>query len=443
MPPTQPERNPRTLRSSLLKLAWPVVAEQVLATLANMVDMVIVGRLGAAAIAAVGLSTQPLWLLMGIFLGLATGINALVSRLFGAGDKAGVRRGSDTAFWLGLGLAGVIGAALWTGAPQVARLMGAQPDVAPQAELYLRALVPGLVVLFLSMAMNAALRAVGDTRTSFYINLMVNALNAPLTLALVYGYLGAPAMGVLGAGIATSAARLIGFGVLLAVVLRRFGPIGGFDPALAARIVRVGAPASLERVSSTTGYLIFARLISGLGTVPFAAHHVAIVAENFVWMAAMGLATATAVLVGQSLGARDPDRAQGTIREAARLTAIVIGPIGLAFILFARPYLSVFTDDGAVIAAAVPALRIAGVVELPMALVLVLMAAFQGAGDTRPLLWITLSGAVARVAAAVLFVPVLGLGLPGAWLATWCDWGLRLGLCVWRIRKGRWKEVSV
>lgn len=433
----------KQLRNSLLKLAWPVIAEQVLATLASMVDMAIVGRLGAVAITAIGLTVQPLWLMVGLFMGLATGINALIARSFGAGDLGGARRGSHTAFWLGLLAAALAGIVVWYAADLVALLMGAEADVAPQAAIYLRSMVPGLVVLWWSIALTAALRAVGDTKTPFYINVAINLLNVPLTLVMVHGYLGLPALGVLGAGLSTSFARLIGFAILLVLVVRRFGGVGRPDSALTLRIMRVALPASFERMSTTVGYLLYARMIAGLGTVSFAAHHVTVMAENIVWMFSSGVAMGTSVMVGQALGARKPDKAYGAVREAAWLTVFVVGPLALAFLFLARPYLTLFTTDLAVIAAAIPALRIGSVIEVPMALQLVLVSAFQGAGDTRPLIWLTLVGNGARLAATFLFVFVLGWGLSGAWLATWCDWGLRLLLCLRRFRAGTWKEVAV
>jgi putative MATE family efflux protein len=436
--------DPASLRRSLLKLAWPVVAEQLLTTAANMVDMIIVGRLGAVAIASIGLALQPLWLLMSLFIGLASGINALVARFFGARDAEGAVRGAGAAFWIGGVASAAVGVLLWFGAPAILYLMGAEPAVAPQGVLYLRALVPGLVAVYWSMLLSAALRAVGDTRSPFYIHALVNLLNVPATLMLVHGLLGAPALGVLGAGLATSGARLVGFALLLAVVVRRFGPPPGLpDLSLLGRMLRVGLPASLDRMSSTIAYLLFARIIAGLGTVAFAAHHVGVIAENVVWFGAYGLSTATAVMVGNSLGAREPDRAYGAVREAVRLTIWVIGPIGLFFILFARQYLMLFTGDPAVLDVATPALRIGGFGEVPMALVTVLLGAFQGAGDTRPLIWITLAGALVRIAATLLFVLVFEWGLAGAWFATLFDWGLRLALCWWRFRQGRWREVTV
>lgn len=441
--PTPAEQAPPSTRSSLLKLAWPVIAEQVLATLANLVDMILVGRLGAVAIAAVGLSLQPLWMTLSIFLGIGTGVNALVSRAFGANDQEAVRKGSHTAFWLGLFFAGLVGALVWVLTPSVISLMGAQADTAGDAATYLRVLVPGLVGLYWSMVLNAALRAVGDTRTSFYVNVMVNVINLVLSWALIYGHLGMPALGVYGAGLATTIARLLGAVVFLAVAWQRFGGFGSFDWTIMTRMLQVGVPAALEKMSSTLFYLIFARIISDLGTVAFAAHHVAVTGENIVWTATSGLSTATAVLVGQSLGARAPERAQATVREAGLLTIYAIGPIALMFIFFSGPYMRLFTDDPAVIMSAASVLRIGGIAEVPMALVLILMGAFQGAGDTRPLIWITLAGGLARLLAAFTFVKVLGWGLEGAWLATWCDWGLRLVLCYLRFRAGRWKEVAV
>lgn len=450
-PPLPAAAGSAALRRQILRLAWPVVAEQLLGTLAQMVDMMLVGPLGAAAVAAVGLSTQPLWFLMGPFMGLGAGVGALVSRCAGAGQHLQARSALRQGFWLATALAILMGGLIAAQAAAIVRLMGGEPDLVPVAAAYLCALAPGLAALFWSLVMGAALRAAGDTRTPFYISAAVNAVNLALTWALVYGRLGLPALGVTGAGAATSMARGLGALALLAALLRRARPVRleperllALDGDLMRRILRVALPAAGERISSTLAYTVYARLVATLGTVAVAAHYTAVVAEQVSWMLGAGLTTAAATLAGQALGARAPERAQAAIRESVRVGAAAILPLAALFLAFPEAYLRLFTREPRVLAGAADALRVAAAGEVPMILAVVLTGALGGAGDARVPAGISLAGGWAvRLGCTALFLFGLGWGLPGAWAASVLDWTVRVLLLYARFRSGRWQHVQV
>lgn len=448
-----PDPDRAGIRRSIVHLAWPVVAEQILATLMQMVDTFLVGPLGAVAMAAVGLSVQPLWVAMSLFMGIGAGLAALIARLVGAGQQEDASVAAAQGFWLGLLLAVAAGWLIAWQADAIVLAMGAQPEVAPLAGAFMRLLAPGLACQFWAMIMGAGLRAAGNTRAPFVIGAVINGLNAVLAWALIYGHLGLPAMGVLGAGLATSTARALGAVLLLIVLLHRgTGPglnlawqhLRRLRPQAVSRILRVGLPAAAERASSSVAYVLFARLVATLGTVAFAAHHLAVVAENVVWMVAVGLDVATGALVGQGLGAGRPQFSEGATREAVKLSTGLIAVFSLLFLVFPGPYLALFRQDPAVAAAATGALRVAGLTVLPMALAIILFGALRGAGDTRYLLGIALVGGWAvRLGAAAVFVLWLGWGLPGAWAAAGLDWSVRLVLLWQRFRSGRWKILQV
>ncbi|HEY3368741.1 MAG TPA: MATE family efflux transporter [Symbiobacteriaceae bacterium] len=438
------------IRKTIIHLAWPVIAEQLLSTLANMVDTVLVGRLGAVFVAAAGLTQLPHWLMLGLFMGLGVGVNALVARFQGAGELEQIESATRAGFWLGLSVSTVACALLYAYAPAILRVLGAEPDVAPIGAMLLRLLVPGMVAIFWMMVMTAALRATGDTRTSMLINLGINLLNGVLAYSLIYGHFGAPALGIRGAGIATSTARILGATVLLVVLLRRksgaridWRKLLHINWDLLRRILRVGSVSSSERMFSTLIFIGYARMVATLGTVAFAAHTITISAENVSWMLSSGFSMATAAMVGQRLGARRVDEAEAVIREATVLSVSLLSLLGLMFILLPGPYLAIFTRDRSVQLLGASALRIAGFTEACTAWVLTLNGALSGAGDTRPLFFVSMGGGVVRLSLAALLIFGLGLGLQGAWLAAGADWVIRSVLIWLRYRSGAWKSVTV
>lgn len=439
-----------TIRKEILTLAWPVVAEQLLATLANMVDTALVGRLGVIATAAVGLTQMPHWLMVGLFMGLGVGVNALAARFHGAGEDGPLEATTRAGFWLAVVTSLLMGGLIYTFAPQIFLLVGAEADVLPVGVPFLRLMVPGMVAIFWSIVMSAALRATGDTRTPMLINLGANAANGLLGYTLIYGHFGAPALGVMGAGAATTTTRILAALVLFSVLLRResgarlsWRRMGSVDLSLLWRILKVGAVSSLERMFSTVVYISYARIVNTLGTVAVAAQHIATQAENVTWMLGSGFSMATAAMVGQRLGANRPDAAEGVVREAARMAMIALGILAVIFMTVPRPYIGLFTTDGPVLAMAAAALRVGGLSEVPMALVLVLNGALSGAGDAEPLFFVTLAGGIVRLAMTALLILGLGLGLEAAWYGAFADWLVRSAVIYWRFRGGAWKGVQV
>lgn len=440
----------RAIRGQIIHLAWPVIGEQVLTTLANMVDAALIGHLDPIAMAAIGFTHMPHWLMVGLFLGLGVGVNALVARFQGAGDHERIAPATRAGFWLGIMLAVVLGATIYAAAPWIMDIAGAEPEVVPVAAHLLRLLVPGMVAAYWMMVMTAALRATGDTRTSLVINIGINVLNAGLAYSLIYGAFGLPALGVYGAGYATTTARMLGALTLLAVLCRRqtgarleWRKLLHIDWDLARRIFRVGYVSSAERMFSTLIYISYAIMVNGLGTVVAAAQNITVAAENISWMLASGFSMATAALVGQRLGAERPDEAEAVSKEAAKMCMVLLGAVGLFFIAWPGPYLAIFTNDPEVLRLGTTVLRIAGFTEIGTALVLTLNGALSGAGDTRPLFLVTTGGGFIRLILAALFIKVMGWGLAGAWVAAGIDWVVRSFLIYSRFRSGAWKSVKV
>lgn len=441
----------REVRPSIVRLAWPVFAEMSLQTLTQVVDLVMVGRLGAVAVAAVGLSFQPIWLAAGVFMGLAAGTTAVVARSVGAGQSGEAGKAAHQSFLLAAVMALGLGAGVYAGAGFLLRVMGAEPAVAAEGGSYVRFLVPGMAAMMGGQVLAGALRGAGDTRTPMKVNGLVNLFNVFGNWVLIFGHLGFPALGITGAAIATSLARAGGLAMLLAAFFRPntavafparhfFRP----DTAAMARVVRVGLPAALERLTTSLGMVLYARVVAGLGTVAYAAHAIALNVESLSYMPGIAFSVAASALVGQELGARRPHRAAAGGWECTRLALLVMGGMGLVFLLAPGPLMRLYTADPAIVALGVVALRVVAFAQLPEAAGFVLGGALRGAGDTRTVLYVSLAGVWGvRLLTAYLFVSVLGLGILGAWLAMTLDWVVRAAYLTARFRGGRWQEVEV
>ncbi|MDI7247893.1 MAG: MATE family efflux transporter [Bacillota bacterium] len=442
------------IRRRVIQLSLPVFAEVVLQTLTQVVDMAMVGRLGASAIAAVGLSMQPLFLGQGVFMGLSVGTTALVARFTGAGERRMAGRTNHQSLLVSTVLALVTCAAAYVYARDIVTLMGAEPDVIALGTSYLRYLVPGFAMLLATMTVGGALRGAGDTTTPMKINVLVNLVNVVGNYMLIFGHFGFPALGVDGAAIATTVSRMIGGALFLWAACRRASPVAlprlrlaayfRIDTALVARVLRIGVPAILERLVISSGMLVYIRAVAGLGTVVYAAHSIANNAESLSFMPGLAFATAATALVGQGLGAGRPDVAERSASEALKLGLAVMGTMALVFLAVPEYLMMIYTSDPEIIRLGSIALRVISFGQVPMGTAFIFSGALRGAGDTRSVLYVTTFAVwVVRLSATYLLVVMAGLGLFGAWLAMVADWLVRGGYVWHRFRAGRWKQLQV
>ena len=433
-------------------LAWPVVLEQALAMLSQVVDAAMVGRLGKESTAAIGLSMQPFHLINATFMGLSVGTTALAARATGAGnrDEAGQVAGQSllVAFFFGT-IISVIG---FLNAGWVINFMKAEPAVRAIGMEYVRAMMPGMLLFFVFTIATGALRGSGDTRTPMLINLGLNLIHILTNYLLIFGNWGFPKLGVAGAGISTSISRTLGGIAILVVLTSGKGrlhvdfkrAVTKFDWKLFGRILNVGVPAMLERTLTSSGQIQYARMVAGLGTESYAAHALSLNVESFSYMPGMGFGTAATALVGQRLGAKDPHGAERRALFAVRMGLLSMGFMGFLFFLFPGQFLSIFTKDAGVIAKGIPLLRIVAFTQFPEAIGMVTPGALRGAGDTRISMYVTVCGAwVVRVGLTYVLMNILHLGLTAAWIAMFVDWVVRASLYWLRFKRGAWKTIRV
>ncbi len=435
----------------IFSLAWPVIAEMSSTTLTQIVDMMMVGRLGAVAVASVGISMMPLQYSIRLFNALNVGTTALVARFTGAEEPMEAGKTLHQSLFMAFGVMILLGVTFFAFAPQIITFMGAEPEVVATGTVYLRILVPGFILMLLRMVVTAALRGIGDTKTPMLVNILVNISNIIGNYLLIFGNLGFPEMGVYGAALATSLARGGGAAAMLYLLTRRHPHLWvgwrnffHIDFQMIRRIARVGLPASAEQLIQRIAQVFYLRIVASLGTVALAAHQIALKTESLSYMPGFGFAVATTALVGQNLGAKRPDRSHKSGNTAWLMAITSMGFMGIMFFFFSEGFMRLFTDDPEIIEMGRVALKIVAFAQIPMATHFIFAWGLRGAGDPRPVFYATVfSTWVGRLGGAYLFVIILDMGLAGAWLAMVVDWAMRGAYVAWRFQSGKWKDVEV
>ncbi|HEY0605144.1 MAG TPA: MATE family efflux transporter [Herpetosiphonaceae bacterium] len=448
----------RSLRFHVFKLAMPAVGEQFLNMLVGLVDTYLVGHISLAAaarlgygpaegLAAVGLAGNLVWMITTLFMAGAVGSTALIARASGAGDREQAHTVVRQSVLLGVAM-GLIGMAMMLLFARQSMLMfGAPQEIIPLGESFLHITAFSMPLAGVMFMLNAVLRGVGDTKTPLLVMLLVNALNIAISWLLINGQFGLPTLGVAGAGWGMAIGRVVGGIVAVSVLLRGCGMLKldrwpRPDIGMLRRILRIGFPAAAETLAFQSALVVFARFITHLGTVPYAAHNIVITVESISFLPGMGFAVAATTLVGQSLGAENKARARHSGNESYFQGAIFMGIMGALFVLFPAQFLALLVDDPAVVAAGIVPLQMVGIVQPILAANFVYAGALRGAGDTRwPLLIKLISPWLIRLPLAFWLIPLYGLN--GAWVALCVDLALQGVLAWWRFRGNSWERIRV
>lgn len=439
------------LGRSVLRLAWPVIAERFSISLLAAVDGVLVGRyVGDDGLAAVGVATLVFGIPQTGIIGLELGTTTAASWDYGRGDRHRLAETLRTALAMSL-LWGVVVAVLSVlFAGPVLQLMGLEPHVRDEGVAFMQRAAPGLVGLAAFGACAGALRGMGNTRFALYIVLLINVLNAGITWLLISGVVGIE-LGTAAGGWGFGISGLIAGAVSLLAVTSgynglRLAPRRLFwlARAPARRLLDLSIPVALEEAQFLAAFLTYARIIASLGTTSTAAHTVALRSTDLAIVAVFGLGTAATALVGQALGAGRPDLGERISHAAQRYGAGAM--CVLAVVQFAAaPFIAgLFTDDQAVVDEAVTALRVFALGVPALGLYATVSGTLRGAGDVRfVLLILTITAWGVRIPAAIVGAHVLGWGLAGAWAGAVLEVNARATLNVLRFRAGHWKRRQV
>src|SRR6266581_2583375 len=376
------------LNRAILLLAIPMVLEMVLESLFAVVDVFWVGRLGADAVATVGLTESLLSLVFAIGLGLSLSTTAMVARRIGEKDPAAAAVAGVQAIILGLTVAVLVGAPCVFCAPQLLRLMGASPEIIRVGSGYARIALGGggvIVMLFLN---NAIFRGAGDAAIAMRLLWVSNVINLVLDPCLIFGWGPFPKLGVTGAALATFTGRSIGVlyqfyrllrGTERIRVLRNQVKVN-FQVLL--RLLRVSLTGILQFAIAHTSWIGLVRIVSIFGSAALAGYTIGIRILVFIILPSWGLSNAAATLVGQNLGAKQPQRAEASVWRTGFYNMLFLGAGGLFFVFFAEPVVRLFTRDPLVVPLAASCLRILSYGNVAYAYAMVMLQAFNGAGDT-------------------------------------------------------------
>src|SRR5512143_1864858 len=430
---------PISLNRQLFQLAWPSLIENLLQTMLGFVDLVFVGQLGPDAIAGVGLGNQLMFLLQVVFMGLAVGNQALVARAIGAGDKRDAERIAKQSLVIAVLFSLVIAVIGLLFSDSIIAVMGAAPDVTAIGGGFLRIVSTFSIVIGVMLIGGGTLRGSGDTRTPMVITGLINLVNIALDYALIFGNFGFPRLGPVGSAVATTIARAIGALFILYVLFKRGSilklPVHGgwgFQRDVVRRILNIGWPAAAEQVVFQLGFLTFSAIAIFLGTDDLAAQQIAFNISNFSILPAFAFGVAATTLVGQNLGARNPDRAEASAWQALKSGLVWMCVMGIGFYVGRHFLVSIYTSDPNVMQLGEMCMVFIALAQPLQAISIVLASALRGAGDTRATLVFTFIGIwIVRVAFGYLMGIVFGLGLFGVWLGWIADFLTRATLIAW------------
>lgn len=376
------------LNRSIFLLAIPMVLEMVLESLFAVVDVFWVGRLGADAVATVGLTESMLALVMAIGMGVAMSTTAMVARRIGEKDAEDAAIAGVQAIGIGLAISLAIGIPAGIFAPRLLEFMGGSAAIVAGGSGYARVALGGcgaIVMLFLN---NAIFRGAGDAAIAMRLLWVSNIINLILDPCLIFGLGPFPHMGVTGAAVATFTGRSIGVmyqlyrlmkGTERIRVLTRHVRV---NARVMARLLRVSAAAMLQFAIANGSWIALVRIIAQFGGAPVAGYTIAIRIVMFFILPSWGLSNAAATLVGQNLGAKRPDRAALAVWRTGFYNMVFLGLIGIFFIVFATPAVRLFVNDPLVVPIAAAALRTLCCGNIGYAYGMVMLQAFNGAGDT-------------------------------------------------------------
>jgi putative MATE family efflux protein len=377
-----------SLNRAILLLAVPMVLEMVLESLFAVVDVFWVGRLGANAVATVGLTESMLSLVFAVAMGLSLSTTAMVARRIGEKDPEGAAVAGVQAIMLGLIVSVAIGIPCFIFAPHLLQLMGASPEIVAVGSGYTRICLGGSCAVLLLFLNNAVFRGAGDAAIAMRLLWVSNIINLVLDPCLIFGWGPFPRLGVTGAALATFTGRSIGVGYQFYRLLKGTERIRiltrhiRLQTTVMLRLIRVSLTGILQFAIAHTSWIGLVRIVSIFGAAALAGYTIAIRIVIFVILPSWGLSNAAATLVGQNLGARRPERAEKAVWRTGLYNVIFLGTVGMFFVLFAEPVVRLFTHDPAVVPLGAACLRIISYGNLGYAYFMVMMQAFNGAGDT-------------------------------------------------------------
>lgn len=430
-------------------LAIPMVLEMSMESVFAVVDIAFVSRLGTDAIAAVGITEALITVLYAVAVGLGMGVTAMVARRIGAKEREAAARVTGQAIWLGAGLSLLIGIPGSFYAADMLRLMGASTSVVETGTGFAAVLLGGSASIIYLFVLNAAFRGAGDASVALRSLWLANGINIILDPCLIFGLGPFPEMGVTGAAVATTIGRSIGIVYQLWYLFDGRGRLRfrlrnlALVPPVLWRMVVISMGGIGQFLIATSSWIIVMRIVAIYGSTAVAAYTIGLRIFEFIWLPSWGLGNAAATLVGQNLGAGQPDRAEKSTWRAAKYNTIFMTSVGVFVIIFAPGIAGLFTNDADVLRYGTSCLRILAI-GIPMyAVGMIVTQALNGAGDTRtPTAINFVSFWILQIPLAYWLATDLALGPNGVFWAMVVSESLVTILGVAVFRRGLWKQQA-
>jgi putative MATE family efflux protein len=434
---------------AIFLLAVPMVLETVLESVFAVVDVFFVSRLGADAVATVGLTESMMVIVYTLAMGLGIGATATVARRIGEKDTEGASHAAAQAVVLGVIIAVLLGIVGVFAAPTLLRVLGASPGVLANSN-FTRVMLGGCVNVVMLFLINAIFRGAGDAVIAMRVLWLANAINIVLGPMLIFGVGPFPRLGVVGAAVATNIgrgtgalyalSRLVRPGSRVRLTLHHFR----IDLALIWQMIRLSGSGTFQILVGSASWIGLVRVVSSFGSTALAGYTIGFRVIIFALLPSWGLSNAAATMVGQALGARNPERAERAVWRACLYNLGFLSAIGLGFVVFARPIVSAFTNDPVVLAYGTDCLRIIAAGFPFYAYGMVLSQSFNGAGDTETPTWLNLIVFwLWEIPLAWVLAVSLGMGPRGAFLAVAIAFSTLAVAAGAIFRRGKWKQVVV
>lgn len=452
---------------AIFLLAVPMTLEMLMESIFAIVDIFFVARLGAEAVAIVGLTESILALVYAVAIGVSIGATATVARRFGEKDEEGAARSAAQAIYLGVIVSLVMSVIGIVFARQILTALGAEPQVVEQGTLFMQLMLGGNAVIVFLFLLNAIFRGAGDAAIAMRVLILANVINIVLDPLLIFGSdifavfgINAPQwlidawifpnLGVTGAAVATIIGRACGvlfaawylFGANRRVVMRRRH--WTFDPRLLWNLVKVAAPAVLQFLVATASWSALVVIVAGFGSTAIAGYQIALRVVMFAILPSVGLSNAAATLVGQNLGAGKPERSEQSVWKAAFINAAFLGAVGLILLLFSNPIIRIFSEEPEVLAYGASCLHIVAYGFVFYGFGMVMETAFNGAGDTWTptylnffIFWLF------EIPLAYVLAYNFGYGPSGVFWAITIAFSVLAVVSMLLFRRGKWKTKQV
>ena len=439
-----------SIRKAIFMLSIPMILEMLMESIFALVDIAYVSQVSVNAVATIGLTESVITLVYAVAIGLSMAATAVVARRMGEKDIKGAREAAVQAIALGIFVSIVVGIIGFLYAKEILALMGAEPDLIAEGYGYTKWLIGGNITIMLLFLINAIFRGAGDASIAMWTLVLSNGLNIILDPFFIFGWGPFPEYGVMGAAVATNIGR--GTAVLFQLGILFFG-WGKIKLVLQDVMLNIKVMVNLIKISmggiaqfliGTSSWVFLMRIMSEFGSEVLAGYTIAIRVMMFTLMPSWGMSNAAATLVGQNLGAKQPERAEKSVWKTGKYNAYFMGFVSVLYLIFAKQIITMFNDTPSVVENGALCLQIIAAGYIFYAYGMVMTQAFNGSGDTQTPTKINfISFWVFQLPVAYLLSIVLGLGSKGVFIAITTAEVLLAVLAMLWFKKGRWKEVQV